>query len=137
MNNKERDHNQPLYQRVYAVVKQIPLGKVATYGQIAKIVAGPAQTVTCTPSMVGYAMAALPFESDVPWQRVINSQGKVSARSSTQHVNVQQQILEREGIVFSESGKVDFAQVRWEGPDVGWLLEHGFEFEQGLFGPML
>ena len=61
---------QRLYERIYLVVRQIPPGKVATYGQVAQI------TGNCTARMVGYAMAACP--DDVPWQRVINAQGKVS-----------------------------------------------------------
>ena len=70
----------PVYVRVLDVVRQIPHGQVATYGQIAQIAGG------CTPRMVGYCLASLGRESegnvpdDVPWQRVINAQGK-SARA--------------------------------------------------------
>ena len=63
---------QRLYERIYAVVRLIPPGKAAAYGQIAAIVGD------CTARMVGYAMASVPTGSDVPWQRVINAQGKVS-----------------------------------------------------------
>ncbi len=63
---------EPIYHRIYLVVRQIPRGKVATYGQIAVIVGG------CTARMVGYALSATPQQSDVPWQRVINAQGKIS-----------------------------------------------------------
>ena len=127
------------YANVWQLVRQVPHGRLTTYGQIAKMIAPPEgitaeEYKTYGSRWVGNAMRACP--PDVPWQRVINAQGKVSARSSTKHVNLQQQILEREGIVFSESGKVDFARVRWEGPDASWLLENGFEFEQGLFGPL-
>lgn len=79
----------------------IPEGKVMTYGQIARIVGN------CTPRMVGYAMAALPNGSDVPWQRVINSQGRVSLRSSGMEDPVQQKLLQAEGIKFDKSGKTD------------------------------
>ncbi len=68
--------DEPVYSRIYAMVHQIPAGKVATYGQIAAMVG------RCTARMVGYAMAALTFDTDVPWQRVINRQGKVSLRSN-------------------------------------------------------
>ena len=62
----------PIYSRIYAFLRQIPPGKVVTYGQVANLLGG------CTARMVGYALAALPAGSDVPWQRVINHQGKIS-----------------------------------------------------------
>ncbi|MEZ4729718.1 MAG: MGMT family protein [Caldilineaceae bacterium] len=67
--------NQPLYQRIYTMVQQIPPGQVVTYGQVAALVGN------CTARMVGYAMAALDGSADVPWQRVINAQGKISPRA--------------------------------------------------------
>jgi methylated-DNA-protein-cysteine methyltransferase-like protein len=100
---------QPLYQRIYAVVRQIPPGKVATYGQIAQIVGG------CTARMVGYALSALPNGNDVPWQRVINAQGKVSPHGDGFGNAIQQSLLELEGIKFDEQGRVDFTKVRWLG----------------------
>ena len=112
--------NAPIYERIYAVVHQIPSGKVATYGQVAGIVGG------CTARMVGYAMAALSFDTDVPWQRVINAQGKISPRSSGAGSAFQRQLLEAEGIVFDSQHRVDFDQVRWAGPDWEWLDRHGF-----------
>ena len=75
--HKQKKTNRPgIYQQIYAAVHQIPFGKVATYGQIADRVDG------ATARMVGYAMAALPKDSDVPWQRVINRKGEVSPRKS-------------------------------------------------------
>lgn len=112
--------NAPVYERIYAVVRQIPPGQVATYGQIAGIVGG------CTARMAGYAMAALPFDTDVPWQRVINAQGKVSPRSGGQGGAMQRQVLEEEGVQFDSRDRVDFDQVGWPGPDWGWLEQHGF-----------
>ena len=99
-----------LYQRIYAVVDQIPLGKVATYGQIAKIVG------RCSPRSVGYAMAAVPFGTDIPWQRVINSQGKVSDRRRGQGAARQREWLQEEGVVFDENGIVDLSRWHWRGP---------------------
>ncbi len=90
-----------LYSRIYTVVRQIPPGKVATYGQIAAIVGD------CTARMVGYAMAACP--DDVPWQRVINAQGKVSPRADSWGTEVQRLRLEEEGIVFDADHKVNLA----------------------------
>jgi len=110
----------PVYERIYAVVRQIPPGAITTYGQIAKIVGG------CTPRMVGYAMAALPFGTDVPWQRVINRQGKISPRSSGFGSARQRQLLEAEGVKFDAQGRVDFDEVGWPGPDWEWLEVNGF-----------
>lgn len=110
-----------LYQRIYAVVDQIPQGKVATYGQIAKIVG------RCSPRSVGYAMAAIPFGMDIPWQRVINSQGRVSNRRHGQGAIRQQQYLQDEGVVFDKNGVVDLSLWRWSGPDQNWLVTNGFE----------
>lgn len=107
-----------LYTRIYTVVRQIPPGKVATYGQVAEIVGD------CTARMVGYAMAASP--DDVPWQRVINAQGKVSPRADNWGSEVQRLRLEEEGVVFDADHKVNFKEVRWPGPGLDWLLENGF-----------
>lgn len=109
---------QPLYARIYLVVRQIPAGRVATYGQIAAIVGG------CTARMVGYAMAAAP--EDLPWQRVINAQGKVSPRHDQWGAEAQRRRLQEEGLHLDASGKVDLAAVRWLGPDAAWLIAHGF-----------
>jgi methylated-DNA-protein-cysteine methyltransferase-like protein len=109
------------YARVYAVVRQIPPGRVATYGQIAAIVGN------CTARMVGYALASLPNESDVPWQRVINAQGKISPRGDNLGAAVQQDLLEEEGVVFSPERKVRLKTYRWAGPSLEWLLENGYD----------
>ncbi len=110
----------PVYERIYAVVSQIPAGKVATYGQIAKMVGG------CTARMVGYAMAALESGTAVPWQRVINSQGKISPRAGGSGGALQRQLLEAEEVQFDTLGRVDFEEVGWSGPDWQWMHENGF-----------
>jgi methylated-DNA-protein-cysteine methyltransferase-like protein len=110
----------PTYERIYAVVRQIPPGQVATYGQVAAIVGG------CTARMVGYAMAALPHSTDVPWQRVINRQGQISPRAAGDGTLRQRQLLEAEGIEFDQSGRVDFFEVGWPGPDWEWLERNDF-----------
>ena len=100
----------PLYQQIYALVRQIPAGKVATYGQIARIVGG------CTPRMVGYALAALRATKDipeVPWQRVINSQGKISPHGDGFGSLIQRQMIEEEGIVFSTDDTIDLKEYGW------------------------
>jgi methylated-DNA-protein-cysteine methyltransferase-like protein len=97
----------PLYEDIYSIVRQIPCGQVATYGQIAHI------SGRCTARMVGYAMAALPAGSDVPWQRVINAQGKISPHSDGYGTTLQRQLLLSEGIVFGADGRIDFDQFGW------------------------
>ncbi len=112
-----------LLDRIYAVARQIPAGKVATYGQIAGIVAG------CTARMVGHAMASLPEGLGVPWQRVINAQGTISPRGNQLSSHMQRVLLSEEGVTFMRTGKVDWKQVRWSGPPIHWLIENGFDPE--------
>ena len=102
----------PLYERIYLVIRHVPAGQVATSGQIAGLVDG------CTARMVGYALAALGPNTDVPWQRVINSQGKISPRSGGIGSALQRQILEAEGIAFDARGKVDLRKFGWPGFEV-------------------
>ncbi len=78
-----------------------------TYGQIA-IILGEGYTART----VGYVMSGADAEN-VPWQRVINSQGKCSTGRLTIPINLQQELLEAEGIAFSKSGKCDLRQYRW------------------------
>ena len=105
---------------IYEVVKKIPAGVVATYGQVAAIVG-------CGPRLVGYALASLPAGMDVPWQRVINSQGRISIRSNGAADPRQRHALIREGIVFSLNGTVDLKRFGWDGPDWDWLYERGLQ----------
>jgi len=109
------------YDRIYAIVRRIPAGKVATYGQIA------AMEGRATARMVGYAMAALPGGSDVPWQRVINARGEVSERAGGGGTRRQRDRLEAEGVYFDARGHVDFSRAGWEGPDPAWLVHQGFQ----------
>ena len=98
-----------LYQKIHHIINLIPSGKVATYGQIAKIVGG------CTARMVGYADSAIPQGSDIPWQRVINYKGGISQRNSGSGVLLQKKLLEAEGIVFNQNGRTDLKHYRWKG----------------------
>ena len=108
--------NDKIYrERVYDIVRKIPVGKVMTYGQLA-IVLGDGYTART----VGYVMHG--SDEGVPWQRVINSQGKCSTGRLTIPMNLQQELLETEGIIFSASGKCDLGKFQWF-PD-------GFETER-------
>ncbi|MEO0541756.1 MAG: MGMT family protein [Cyanobacteria bacterium P01_A01_bin.105] len=99
------------YQRIYQVVRLIPLGKVATYGQVAEL-AG----LYGKPRVVGYALYRVAPGDDVPWQRVINAKGEVSTSAFRDgNDDLQRVLLEEEGIVF-EKNKVDFSQCRWQPP---------------------
>ncbi len=100
-------HTKTTYDRIYQLVRQIPQGRVATYGQIGRMPGN------CTPRMVGYAMAALPGGSDVPWQRVINSQGKISLRADGREGTLQRRLLEKEGVRFDQNGRVDLNVYGW------------------------
>jgi methylated-DNA-protein-cysteine methyltransferase-like protein len=116
----------PAYARIYLLVQQIPVGKVATYGQIASL-AGDV-----TARMVGYAMAAA--TDDVPWHRVINAQGKISPRGDGGGAVLQQVRLEEEGVTFGPDGKIDLRRYRWYGPNPEWLVAHGFDPMPGWRG---
>lgn len=91
------------------MVRQVPRGQVATYGQIALLVG------RCTPRMVGYAMAGLDFDSDVPWHRVINRLGRISPRAGD-GADMQRQLLSREGVGFDVKGVILLQKYRWRGP---------------------
>jgi methylated-DNA-protein-cysteine methyltransferase-like protein len=101
--------NSGLYDRIYAMVCMIPSGRVATYGQIAAYVG------RCSPRQVGYAMAALSHD-DVPWHRVINSQGRISFPENSHGAMEQRDLLEDERIVFDRTGQVDLKRFGWDGP---------------------
>lgn len=98
------------YARIYSVVKKIPRGRVATYGQVARLAGLPGHA-----RQVGYAVAALKPGMRVPWQRVINAQGKVSLRRGGPGTDLpQRQLLEREGVKFGPGGKVSLERFGWE-----------------------
>jgi methylated-DNA-protein-cysteine methyltransferase-like protein len=118
------------YARIYRVVRRIPRGRVATYGQVAELADLPG----CA-RQVGYALHALSDdihdetddEADgethgeksaasaaaVPWQRVVNARGEISRRSSPGIEPIQQQLLEAEGVEFDARGRLDLSSVRW------------------------
>lgn len=100
-----------LYQEIYSTVKKITRGRVATYGQIARLTGG------CTARMVGYALFALPAASDIPWQRVINAQGKISLPQADGSAALQRTLLEKEAVVFDSGNRIDLQAFGWQ-PDL-------------------
>ncbi|MCU0239494.1 MAG: MGMT family protein [Pyrinomonadaceae bacterium] len=93
-------------EKVYEIVRQIPVGKIMTYGQIAEIL-GEGYTART----VGYVMHAASSQN-VPWQRVINSQGGCSTSKMTTPHNLQQNLLEQEGVIFNNE-KCKLENYRW------------------------
>lgn len=113
------------FDQVWMIVRQVPAGKVTTYGQVAKYIPQPAGMspqafLAQRARWVGGAMAECP--NDVPWQRVINAQGQISVRKGADE---QRRLLMKEGIVFDERERVDLKRFGWEGPSVDWLKENG------------
>ena len=96
------------YGRIYAVVRRIPRGRVATYGQVARLAGLPGRA-----RQVGYALHALAEADRVPWQRVVNARGEVSVRAEPGMDCVQRQLLEREGVTFDGRGRVDLERCGW------------------------
>lgn len=99
------------YQAIYALVKQIPRGRVATYGQVADLCGlfGKAR-------LVGYALFRLdPTEGEIPWHRVINAKGEISYSPLRRGADDwQRRLLEAEGIPFDSQGRVNLVVYRWQ-----------------------
>jgi methylated-DNA-protein-cysteine methyltransferase-like protein len=101
---------QRIHGKFYAVIRRIPHGRVATYGQIAAL-AGLQRRAR----MVGQALRSTPEGLEVPWHRVVNAQGGVSPRSGIGwEEGYQRHLLEEEGVVFSKSGKIDLDRFGWD-----------------------
>jgi methylated-DNA-protein-cysteine methyltransferase related protein len=111
--------------QVWDIVRQVPPGRVTTYGEVARMLPlpeglNPKSYQTFAPRWVGGAMAACP--GDVPWQRVINSKGEISPRPGAE---MQRQLLEEEGVQFNERGRIDLKIFGWEGLSPEWCSDHG------------
>ncbi len=96
------------FRQVYRIVRAVPSGKVTTYGTVATLAGRPGGART-----VGWAMRALERGSDVPWHRVINAQGRISLPSPS--AELQQVLLESEGVEFNDTGRVDLRRYGWQG----------------------
>ena len=93
--------------RIYSVVRAIPRGRVATYGQVAQLAGLPGHA-----RLVGYALAALDVDSDVPWHRVVNARGGISLSPGSHAARAQRALLEAEGVVLG-AGSVPLDRYRW------------------------
>lgn len=101
-----RDPPGAFFSRVYEIVRQIPSGKAISYGQIARLLGAPGAA-----RQVGWAMRRCP--SDLPWQRVVRSDGSISGGL---HADLRRALLEAEGAVFLPDGRVDMCACGWSGP---------------------
>ena len=95
------------YERIYAIVARIPAGRVATYGQVARLAGLPGRA-----RQVGYALNALKDEG-LPWHRVINARGEISRRAEPEFERLQRQLLQREGVCFDAYGRISLPSFQW------------------------
>jgi methylated-DNA-protein-cysteine methyltransferase-like protein len=108
MSDSESRREKTTYERIYAVVRRVPHGKVATYGQVAEMAGlkGHAR-------QVGYALHALPRGTRVPWHRIMNARGQISLRRQGGADLTQRMLLEKEGVAFDMAGRVSLDRFRW------------------------
>jgi len=98
-----------IYRRIYAEVRRVPRGRVATYGQIATLAGFPRHA-----RQVGYALHSLrESEESVPWHRIVNGQGEVSPRSVPGWDEIQRELLENEDVEFDARGRIDLVRYQW------------------------
>src|SRR5689334_16327250 len=103
---KTSNQETPPFERVQAIVRSIPRGKVATYGQLSRMI-----EKRLTPVGVGWAIRAAP-EGSIPWQRVVSAQGSIS--TDGEHPGLQRAMLEAEGVRFGPDGRIDLARHGWD-----------------------
>jgi methylated-DNA-protein-cysteine methyltransferase-like protein len=96
------------FDAVYAIVRRIPEGRVATYGQIARLLGLPRHA-----RQVGYALAVLTHAEGVPWHRVVNARGEISRRADPGGDEYQRSLLEDEGVEFDIAGRISMARFQW------------------------
>lgn len=97
------------FERVYQIVKQIPYGKITTYGAIAKVLGSPQSA-----RMVGWALNASHGNTDIPAHRVVNRSGLLTGKHHFQGKNLMQQLLENEGVIIIDNKIVDMQRYFWE-----------------------
>lgn len=109
--NKDRE-SAKYRERVFAIVRRIPRGRVMTYGQIAVLLDNAHQRYT--PRTIGFVLHSITEEDKIPWHRVINSRGECSTTKILLPSDKQQRLLEAEGIVFSSDNRCDLESLRWQ-----------------------
>ncbi len=97
------------YQCVYEIVCSIPSGRVATYGQVARLAGNPRAS-----RAVGYALHVNPQPGIIPCHRVVNREGRLAPAFAFGGTDAQKALLEREGVCVDESGHVDLKQYLWD-----------------------
>jgi len=118
---------------VWLIVRQIPRGVVSTYGQIASMIPAPHGVDETDYERLGAVWAGKAMnavsssnDTDIPWQRVVNSQGGISLPEGSKAAVEQRRRLENEGVAFSAAGKINLNNFGWDGPDADWLRENHF-----------
>lgn len=100
------------FQKVYEIVRQVPRGRVVTYGQVARLMGNPRLS-----RVVGFALHVNPEPGVIPCHRVVNRMGGLSDAFAFGGVNEQRLLLEAEGVGFLPDGNVDMARHMWYGPE--------------------
>ena len=132
----------PFYKIVWDIVRQIPTGTVATYGQIAAMIpvpegVDPDDYARLGPRWVGDAMNAVSRvdEPTVPWHRVINAKGGISLPENSKSAALQRARLRAEQVLLDDQERVDLGEFGWEGADADWLEQHGLREPRSLKKP--
>jgi methylated-DNA-protein-cysteine methyltransferase-like protein len=103
----QRRHESSGYAKIFAIVRRIPRGRVATYGQIASLAGLPGSA-----RRVGYALFTLTSATALPWQRVVNAKGGISLDPLNGGLT-QRLLLEKEGVLFDARGRIPLTRYRW------------------------
>ncbi len=103
------DHARDTSQQIWRVIAMIPVGRVSTYGDVARLAGLPGGA-----RRVGFALRGLPADTTIPWHRVINAQGRLSIPADSESGRRQRARLEAEGVTFSAGARVNLQQFRWQ-----------------------
>ncbi len=106
------------YTIIYALIREVPKGEVASYGMIASLLPG------VTARMVGRSLSHMPKGVKTPWQRIVNSSGAIVSRHGAVR---QREMLAKEKVSFRNNGHVDLKTHLWGGPSSQWIIENGFD----------
>ncbi|MGF1601357.1 MAG: MGMT family protein [Thermosynechococcaceae cyanobacterium] len=112
METQTDSHSLKLYEQIYALVRQIPQGQVATYGQIAVLLGRKGYA-----RQVGYALFQIAPDADIPWHRVVNAKGEISHSPQRQGSDdLQRVLLEQEDVIFTTTHKINLGHYQWRPP---------------------